>query len=239
MELTKELYEAIITIIDDRVKDIKVTREEFELLRKAVLELAEAQKKAEERLTRLEEAQIRTEERLTRLEEAVERLAEAQAKTEIRLNELAEAQKKTEEELKTLTITVKNVQKELGGLSHSVGFNLENQAYKALPKILKERYGIEIEDRLLRKFIEYPDGKEEEINVYGKGKMNGKEIFIIGESKTHLKVKDIEKFKKRIERIKKVLKGEIFGIFVVHSASPRVTKYAENSGFSVFFSYEF
>ncbi|MGC8977611.1 MAG: hypothetical protein ACP5OB_08365, partial [Candidatus Ratteibacteria bacterium] len=68
MELTKELYEAIITIIDDRVKDIKVTREEFELLRKAVLELAEAQKKAEERLARLEEAQIRTEERLTRLE---------------------------------------------------------------------------------------------------------------------------------------------------------------------------
>lgn len=77
------------------------TKEEIRSLQKVVAELAEAQKKAEERLTRLEqtvaelvEAQKKFEERLTRLEQTVAELAEAQIRTEQRLNELAEAQKK-------------------------------------------------------------------------------------------------------------------------------------------------
>ena len=65
------------------------------------------------------------------------------------------------------------------------------------------------------------------------------EIFKAIESKTHLSVKDIDKFKKRLSRIEKVIKEEKFPIFVVHSASPRIVKYAEENGFSVFFSYEF
>lgn len=65
------------------------------------------------------------------------------------------------------------------GLSHSIGFDLENQAYKTLREILKERYGIEIGERLLRKFIEYSDGREEEINIFGKGRKNGEIIYII------------------------------------------------------------
>ncbi|MCS7180296.1 MAG: chordopoxvirus fusion protein, partial [bacterium] len=129
--------------------------------------------------------------------------------------------------------------KELGGISHSIGFDLENQAYKALPKILKERHGIDLTERLLRKFIEYPDGQEEEINIYGKGKKDGEEIYIIGEAKTHLKLKDIDIFKKRLERINKSIPYKKFSLFVVHSCSPKILKYAEENGFFVFFSYEF
>ena len=185
-------------------------------------------------------------EELEKLEEAIEKLTLAQQKTKERLNQLAQrvdqlaiAQQKTEIEIKNLTITVKRMQKELGGLSHSVGFDLENRAYKALPHLLKERFGIRVEDRLLRQFIEYPDGKEEEVNIFGKARKDGKIIYIIGESKTHLSIKDIDKFKRRLSRIEKVIKEEKFPIFVVHSASPRIVKYAEENGFSVFFSYEF
>ncbi|HOM27782.1 MAG TPA: chordopoxvirus fusion protein [bacterium] len=220
-----ELRDAVIEFYDFLREEYIIKREEFEELKKIVGQLVISHEKLLERVEQLTIAQQKTEERVDKLGEAVEKLAEAQ--------------RETEEELKKLTITVKNMQKELGGISHSVGFDLENQAYKALPKILKERYGIEIKERLLRKFIEYPDGREEEINVYGKGKIDGREIFIIGESKTYLSKKDIERFKKRLERIKKVFTEEIFPIFVVHSASPKITKYAENSGFSVFFSYEF
>ena len=192
-----------------------------------------------------EEFGIKREE-FEKLKEAIEKLTLAQQKTEERLNQLAQrvdqlaiAQQKTEIEIKNLTITVKRMQKELGGLSHSVGFDLENRAYKALPHLLKERFGIRVEDRLLRQFIEYPDGKEEEVNIFGKARKNGKIIYIIGESKTHLSIKDIDKFKRRLSRIEKVIKEEKFPIFVVHSASPRIVKYAEENGFSVFFSYEF
>ncbi len=41
-----------------------------------------------------------------------------------------------------------NVKKELDGLSHSVGFNLENESYKGLPKLLKEDFDLSVVGRL-------------------------------------------------------------------------------------------
>ncbi|MDI6810250.1 MAG: hypothetical protein QMD80_00970 [archaeon] len=74
--ITPELYKAIIAIVDERIKDIRVTREDFDELRGVVKELAQAQS--------------RTEERMGRLEEAVERLAQAQARTEEEVRNLAQ-----------------------------------------------------------------------------------------------------------------------------------------------------
>ncbi len=116
--ITPELYKVIVTIVDDRTKDIRVTREDFNELRAIVTEVAstqreltQAQARTEEKVGRLEgavarlaEAQTRTEERVGRLEDALARLAEAQAKTEERVGrledavaKLAEAQARTEE----------------------------------------------------------------------------------------------------------------------------------------------
>ena len=39
MSLSRELYDLISKIVEDKVKEIKVTREEFDKLRDAVLEL--------------------------------------------------------------------------------------------------------------------------------------------------------------------------------------------------------
>ncbi len=88
-----------------------------------VKELAEAQRRTEERLDvltesvkGLAEAQRRTEERLDALTETVKELAEAQRRTEERLDALtesvkglAEAQRRTEERLDALTETVKEL----------------------------------------------------------------------------------------------------------------------------------
>ncbi|HEU16553.1 MAG TPA: hypothetical protein ENO38_02645 [Nitrososphaeria archaeon] len=62
--LTPELYDMIVRIVDDKVKDIKVTREEFDKLAAVVGQLAQ-------RVEQLAEAQRRTEERLDKLAEAV------------------------------------------------------------------------------------------------------------------------------------------------------------------------
>jgi predicted nuclease with TOPRIM domain len=107
--ITSELYRAIVTIVDDRVREIRVTREDFDRLTQTVAQLAQAQARTEQRLEELAQAQARTEQRLDRLEAAVERLAEAQARTDAavqqlakRVDQLAEAQARTEQRLNEL-----------------------------------------------------------------------------------------------------------------------------------------
>jgi hypothetical protein len=94
--MTAELYKEILAVIDERVREITVTREDFDRLGAAmarlaeaqartdqsVEKLAEAQARTDQTVERLAQAQVRTEERLTRLEEAVEKLVQAQARFE-------------------------------------------------------------------------------------------------------------------------------------------------------------
>lgn len=77
--------------------------EEILTLPQFVRELAEIQRRHEERLTRVEERLAGVEERLTRLETVVAELAEAQRRTEQRVEELAEAQRRTEQQVQRLT----------------------------------------------------------------------------------------------------------------------------------------
>jgi len=107
--MTAELYRAVTALVDDRMKEIRVVRQDFDRLVRAqvrterrleelaaaqartearVEELAAAQARTEARVEELAAAQARTEERLTRLEATVEKLAEAQARTEERLQNL-------------------------------------------------------------------------------------------------------------------------------------------------------
>ena len=76
MSLTKDLYDLIVKIVEDKVRDIKVTREEFEKLSAAVRDLAEAQR--------------RTEERLDKLAETVDHLAKAVDNLRVELGSLSE-----------------------------------------------------------------------------------------------------------------------------------------------------
>jgi chromosome segregation ATPase len=102
-------------LIKERVTkdDFQRLTEKVEKLADIVAELAEAQKRTDQRLAELAEAQKRTDQRLAELAEAQKRtdqrlaeLAEAQKRTDQRVAELTEAQKKTEEELKALSKTV-------------------------------------------------------------------------------------------------------------------------------------
>ncbi|MGQ9570433.1 MAG: hypothetical protein ACUVUQ_06255 [Thermodesulfovibrionales bacterium] len=50
-----------------------------------------------------------------------------------------------------------------GGLSDTVGYNLENSAYKSLPKLLARDFSIKVEGKLIRKYIEHPDGRYDKV----------------------------------------------------------------------------
>ncbi|MGC8972548.1 MAG: chordopoxvirus fusion protein [bacterium] len=241
--LTSEDLEQIIRIVREIVRQEIDTRlpihEEILNLKSAVNELAEAQRRTEERLERLEmiveslaEAQRRTEER-------VNELAEAQRRTEERVNELAEAQRRTEESLRELTLVVKDLQKQVGGIAHSVGFQLEDRAYISLPRLLKRDFGIELKERLIRRYIKNKKGEKMEINILGRGERDGKEIYIVGEAKANLSARHIEDFIDRLKDIKDILGIEIFPIMITYMTEPEVEEFANNKGIKVYYSYDF
>jgi len=214
------LREVLVSILEEieRQREERVTRKEFQELRDIVKELAQAQRRTEER---------------------VNELAQAQRRTEERVNELAQAQRKTEEEIARLTGEVITLKKEVGGLAHTVGYRLEDEAMKALPEILKKEMNMGIMGRLRRDFIETKRGKFVEVNIWGEGKVDGKDYIIIGEAKTQLKKSDIDSFIRKAEEIKKFVPGEQVRILVTYIASPPVRRYAEEKGIKLYFSYEF
>jgi DNA repair exonuclease SbcCD ATPase subunit len=144
-------------------------------------DLAQAQGRTEARMEELAQAQRdlaqaqgRTEARMDELAQAQRDLAQAQGRTEARMEELAQAQGRTEGELRQLA-------QELGGLSRSVSYALENEAYRQLPAYLATHHGIHLTERMVR-----TDVGGEEINLFALGERNGAPIVIVGETKLQL-----------------------------------------------------
>jgi len=214
-------------------------------------ELAEAQAKMEHRLSRLEdiveklvEAQAQAEERLSRLEETVKKLVEAQAQAEERLSrleetveKLAEAQKRTEEELRKLIGEHKKTREALGGLTHTVGYILEDRAFVSLPELLRRDMGVEV-DELKRDFVEVSPARYEEINILGKGRRNGNDVWIIGECKTQLTKKHVDHFLNMLSRLEHIFPGEKIYVVVTYQTSPQVREYLKAKGLKLYFSYQ-
>ena len=156
------------------------------------------------------------------------------------VKELGEAEKRTEIEIKTLTITVKNMQKQLGGLSNTVGYELEDRFYHIFPRILKEDFNVDIKGGIERRFIVYPSGKDDEINIYGEGVLEGREVYIIGESKAQIGKSDVRVFTKLLKRVKGHLGKEIIPILLCYLLHPVVEKFIkeEYPEIKVYKSYE-
>jgi chromosome segregation ATPase len=225
-EIEPSLRKVLIAILEEieRQREETVTRKDFqEFVRhtdenfqrvwKAIHELAEAQKRTEAR---------------------VEELAEAQKRTEARVKELAEAQKRTEEEIRKLSGSLRRTREEVGGLSRSVAYALENEAFVKLPEFLKRGKGIKITEKMIRTEI-----NEEEINIFAKGRRNGKEVVLIGESV--LKLDDMSKLKtveKKIKAVKGILKIEVIPLIVTHFAKKKILEAAEKKGIIVVQSFQ-
>ncbi len=213
----------------------KSTQENFDKVWGAINNLTRAQQKTEQRVNELTEAQKKTEQRLNEL-------AKAQQKTEQRLNEfekstqenfdkvwgainnLTRAQQKTEQELKTLVQEHKKTREMVAGLSDTVGYGLEDKIFPYMVDFAKKEYNIDVK-KLDRKNIVYTDGKHDEVNIYVEGKKGKKKAYLIGECKSRPGKKDISKFSRLLDRLKKHLDGEVFGFIVGYYYPPEVEEY--------------
>jgi len=248
--VTAELYKTIVTIVDERVKEIKVTRENFNELRAAMEKLAKAQAKTEERLGRLEDAveklakaQAKTEERVGRLEDAVEKLAKAQAKTEERVGrledaveKLAKAQARTEGELGTLTAAFEGLKTEVKSLSDTVGLGLEDLGSAVLPSYIERTYGISAVT-FSRKFITI-DGKGIEINLYAEGKRDGETIILLGEAKNRIRKAEVSKYIKKITALEDYFDKPLFLFMFGYWIHPSAEELAKDNGIELIVTYK-
>ena len=205
MALTPELYEAIVRIVDQRVGEVKVTREDFDKLTKTVSELAGT-------VRELAEAQKRTDERLQELAGAQKDLAEAQKRTEVALRELAEAQKLTNEAV--------------GRLTDTIGHDLESVARVSAPNWLQVYENVRVPS--LERRIFKVDGEDVEINLYGEGMKGRAPITVVGEAKSTIHGRDVEAFSGRVGRLKSQLRGRViklmFGYWIHPSAEQEAKK---------------
>jgi len=213
---------------------------------KKVEELADAQKRSEQRVEELAVAQERTEHRVEELavaqkrtERRIEDLAKAQERTEQRVEELAEAQIKTEGILWTVVKEQKKIRKDFGGLADTIGYGLEDRAIKGLAPLLERDLGVKIH-RLSRRFIEYPDGGDDEINIYDEGSLDGDPVFIVGESKAQLGKRDVDHFEKFLSRVSGYLEAPVMPVMVTYSIRPKIEQYAKDTinGLRLYMSYE-
>ena len=214
-----------------QVRQAGVTREDFRELRQIVAELAEAQRRTEERMgslelvvERLAEAQRRTEERVGSLELAVERLAEAQRQTSAAVSEL--------------TAGIDRLRKQVGGLSETVGGDIEDIAYIVLHDVLKREFGWQV--GVLEREWQTWDGEPEEVNVFGEATDPARPrqvIWIVGEAKHNLTWKEVDRFTRQVERARQHLVGEIFPVCFCYRARPEVQQQVRDAGIRLVFSY--
>ena len=197
--------------VEEIVREQLLRRDEFRELTRVVRELAQAQKQTEERVNQLAEAQRQTEEQIRRLAEEMALLAEDQRK----------------------------LRRTVAGLSDTVGYTLENQAMKSLPELLRRDYGLEVEGRLVRRYIRYPDGRHDEVNIYGWGEIDGRRILVVGEAKTRPSKREVDRFRRLVARVKEAEGAdEVLPVLAVHTVVPEVEEYVRAKGIALYWSYE-
>lgn len=126
------------------------------------------------------------------------------------------------------------------GLAITVGHRLEDEAFKALPKLLKKDYGLVVKGRLKRKFVQDNQGQEIEVNILGEGEREGEVYIIVGESKSQLSKRDVDDFiRRKLKRLEGVF-PRMFPVLVTYMISqPGVEEYAQEKGIALYYSYDF
>ncbi len=223
------LREVLIAVLEEmeRQREETVTKREFNELKEIVRDLAEAQKRTEQRVEELAEAQKRT-------EQCLEELAEAQKRTEQRVEELALAQRKTEERvdklaqnLGELSAEMRNLARQVGALSDNIGFGIEDIAHVVLPGYLYRHLGVQMGE-FERRFFQM-DGEDVEINLYAEGTIDGEKVTILGEVKSRIFAREVETFQNTLNKVLPLIKGKVvkvmFGYFFRPEASDLARKF--------------
>jgi len=172
------------------------------------------------------------------LTEALTRLAEAQVRTEASLYRLAEAQARTEAELQETRSALRQLARQVGGLSNAIGGDIEDIAYIVLHDVLQREFGWQV--GVLERTWQHWNGEPEEINVFGRATdpaQPERTIWIVGEAKHNLTLREVEDFARQVQRARQHLAGEMYAVCFAYRARPEVRARLQELGIPLLFSY--
>lgn len=173
----------------------------------------------------------------------LQQLAQTQRETKAELQQLAIAQRETEAQMKELARVVTNMGQELGGLSRSMSYSLENEAYRFLPTYLRTHHGITVTDRIVR-----TDIGGEEINFFALGERNGVPICLVGESKLQLDERRnsrrgaerlIDQIESKVDAVRQLYpEREMVRLLVTHYARSAIRQFLQEHNIIVVQTFE-
>jgi hypothetical protein len=215
-------------------------------------QLTEAQRQLAEGQRQLVAAQVRTEERMGRLEDAVAALIEGQRQLFEGQRQLFEGQRQLTEGQRQLTegqrqlaaaqarteAALQKLARQVGGLSDAVGGDIEDIAYIVLYDVLKREFGWEV--GVLERTWQQWNSKPEEVNVFGRATDPARPeqtIWIVGEAKHNLTLREAEQFARQVRRAQQHLVGEVYAVCFCYRARPEVRARLQALGIPLLFSY--
>ncbi len=243
----QQTVEDILRVQRQHTEEIAELRQATQQNTQAIAELREMTQKntqaiAELRQTVAELVQMTRQntEAIAELRQTTQQHSEEISDLRRTVQELVEVQKQTQEDIRRLTWGLDDLRKQVGGLSMTIGYTLENAAYKALPHLLNRDYGLQIDGELTRRFVEDNQGDHIEVNIFGQARRNGETLTIVGESKAQLSKNDVDSFlRRKVQRLQGRYPN-LFPLLVVHMTSEwDVEAYARELGVAVYFSYQF
>lgn len=182
-----------------------------------------------------------TEKRVSRLERALEEFV-TNVGTEF--NKLYNSQMRTESELREFKDEMLNYKEEnrqqiremnikWGEMAKKLGTITEDLVAPSLPRIIKEEFGLEVTDLMVRRKKKLTDGRSKEYDAIA---VAGECVFV-DETKSTLDNEDVKDFIKDIQEFRDYFpeyeKNKVIGVLASLYVDENVVKYAERSGFLV------
>jgi hypothetical protein len=167
-----------------------------------------------------------------------EQVAHLRQDTEKGFQELTRAQARTERTLQKTGRALQQLARQVGGLSETVGGDIEDIAYIVLHDLLKREFGWEV--GILERAWQRWNGKTVEINVFGQARDPNRleqTIWIVGEAKHNLTLREIERFARQVGLARQHLRGEVFPVCFCYRARPEVQERLQKLGIRLVFSY--
>ena len=208
-----------------------------------IRDLAAAQDKNSSQIENLTAAQDKNSSQIEEMTAAQDKNSSQIEEMTAAIKELAIAQQRTEKQVAKLTSATSDIRSEIGGMSRSMSYALENEAYRALPAFLLDKHGIEVTERLIRAPV-----NNEEINFFGRAVRDGKPVLIVGESKQRLderrsSKREEDKIFSQLDAKANIVRAahpdeEIALLLITHYARPEFLRTAAERGIIVVQSFE-
>ena len=156
-----------------------VNRADFHKLTEVVHDLADAQKRTEERV---EEMQVT-------------------------MQAMQASQQEMQGSLQEMQRAVTDLAKQVGGLSNAVGANLEDFACDLVPELL-EKYWRFVTVSAGPEELTTTDGVSREFDVVVRGTIDGRPVTVLCETKATVSTTEVSKFLRIVEKVREAYPGE-------------------------------